>query len=460
MEAPDIPARRRALLERYGSEPIPRYTSYPSANHWREGITGDDIRAALGRTGERPFSLYVHVPFCRKLCFYCGCNMLVTRNEALVERYLRALEVEIERVSDLLPRIPEVVQLHLGGGTPTYLDPAQLTRLVAALRRRFAWKPDAEASIEIHPPVTSPEQMRTLARLGFNRVSMGVQDFDPRVQARVNRIQPFEQTRDLVVLARDLGFVSVNVDLMYGLPLQSVEGFSRTLDRVEELRPDRIALFGYAHVPSLKKRQGQFSAEELPGPDLRLALFERALERLLAAGYLYVGLDHFALPEDELCRARAAGTLRRNFMGYTTCADSDVLAFGPSAISDVAGTYLQNEREVHRWADLLEAGRLPIVRGHTLSAEDEARRDLIMQLFCRLEVDLETVAREHPGALGGSLDEEALLLRRLENDGLLVRDQARLRVSGDGQLLLRTVASAFDTYLRTPGAVRRHAPAL
>jgi oxygen-independent coproporphyrinogen-3 oxidase len=460
MILPDGPGRRRSLLERYGSEPIPRYTSYPSANHWRDGMGAEEVRAALQRSGDRPLSLYVHVPFCRKLCFYCGCNMLVTRSESLVERYLRAVELEVDRVADLLPRIPEVVQLHLGGGTPTFLDPAQLTRLVATLRRRFAWKPGAETSIEVHPPVTSKEQMCTLARLGFNRVSMGVQDFDPVVQARVNRIQPFEQTRDLIQLSRAVGFVSVNVDLMYGLPLQTVDGFTRTLDRIEQLRPDRIALFGYAHVPSLKKRQGQFTPDELPGPDLRLALFEEATTRLLAAGYRYIGLDHFALPEDELCRARAEGTLRRNFMGYTTCADSDVLAFGPSAISDVAGTYLQNEREVHRWAEMLEQGGLSVVRGHRLSPEDEARRDLIMQLFCRLEVDLDAVAREHPGAFGGDLEAEHALLQRLEDDGLVVRDDARLRVSADGQLLLRTVASAFDSYLRTPGAVRRHAPAV
>jgi len=452
--------RRRSLLERYGSEQIPRYTSYPSANHWRDA--GDaEAEAALTGSGARALSLYVHVPFCRKLCFYCGCNMLVTRNTALVERYLRALELEVDRVAGLLPRVPEVVQLHLGGGTPTYLDPAQLTRLVATLRRRFSWKPDAEASIEIHPPVTTAEQMRTLARLGFNRVSMGVQDFDPVVQARVNRIQPFEQTRDLVQLSRELGFVSVNVDLMYGLPRQTVAGFSRTLDRIEEIRPDRIALFGYAHVPSIKKRQGQFTPEELPGPELRLALFEEAMARLRAAGYLYVGLDHFALPDDELCRARTAGTLRRNFMGYTTCAQSDVLAFGPSAISDVAGTYLQNEREVHGWAERLErGGGLAVVRGHRLSPEDEARRDLIMRLFCQLEVDLEAVAREHPGAFASGLGEEDRRLQRLEEDGLLTRDEARLRVSADGQLLLRTVASAFDVYLRTTGGERRHAPAL
>jgi oxygen-independent coproporphyrinogen III oxidase len=418
-----------------------------------------DAREALSRSS-RPLSLYVHVPFCRKLCFYCGCNMLVTRNAALVEQYLRALETEVELVASLLPRIPDVVQLHLGGGTPTYLEPSQLARLVQALRKHFHWGPGAEASIEVHPPVTTAEQMTTLAQLGFNRVSMGVQDFDPVVQRRVNRIQPWEQTRDLVRTCRDVGFTSVNVDLMYGLPKQTVDGFMGTLDRIEELRPDRIALFGYAHVPSLKKRQGQFSSEELPSAELRLALFEKSLARLQDAGYRYIGLDHFALPGDELWQARANGTLRRNFMGYTTCAETDVLAFGPSAISDIGGAYLQNEREVHRWAKRLEDGGLAISRGHQLSFEDGARRDVISQLFCQLEVDFDVVARRYPGVFDAGFQQEWSAIERLERDGLVHREENRLRVSPDGQLLLRTVASALDPYFRTPNPVRLHASAL
>jgi oxygen-independent coproporphyrinogen III oxidase len=449
--------RRRSLLQRYGREPLPRYTSYPPANHWQDCV---DVAAVLGSTVHRPLSLYVHVPFCRTLCFYCGCNMLVTRNRGLVEQYLRALETEVALMAQSLEETPEVVQVHVGGGTPTHLNPDQLTRLVNAIRRRFPWRPGIEASIEVHPPVTTSEQMRTLAALGFNRVSMGVQDFDPVVQGRVNRIQPFEQTRDLIQVCRDLGFVSVNVDLMYGLPLQTVEGLSRTLDQVEALRPDRIALFGYAHVPSLKKRQAQFTAEELPGPELRLTLFETALARLLRAGYVHIGLDHFALPDDELCQARSEGTLRRNFMGYTTCADSDVLAFGPSAISDVGGTYFQNERDVHSWIRHLDEGNLAVTRGHRLTVEDRARRDLIMQLFCRLEVDLNLLAERYPEAFADGFQPERLVLERLERDGLVQRDEARLRVRPDGQLLLRTVASAFDTYLQHSNCERHHAPAL
>jgi len=446
------------LLERYGRIPVPRYTSYPPANHWDASFGENEAREAFGTAGTRAVSIYVHVPFCRKLCYYCGCNMLVTRSESLVERCLRALELELDRVTAaLLPNRPEIVQVHLGGGTPTYLDPDQLRRLANAIQARLPWNPGIEASIEIHPAVTSIEQIRTLARLGFNRVSMGVQDFDPAVQKRINRRQSFEETRDLILEARSRGFVSVNVDLMYGLPLQTVDHFQRTLDRIEELRPDRIALFGYAHVPSMKKHQGVFQPEELPGAADRLALLETSVQRLIAAGYVHVGLDHFALEGDELCRARAAGTLRRNFMGYTTCADSDVLAFGPSAISEVRGTYVQNAREVHDWARMLEQGRLPAVRGHRPSDEDLARSALIMRLFCSLEVDLEALRARFPGTLR-DLTHEERDLARLERDGLVLRQGARIRVTPRGQLLLRSVAAPFDTYHRADA--RLHAPAL
>ena len=445
------------LLERYGRIPVPRYTSYPPANHWEARFGESEAREAFRSAGTRAASIYVHVPFCRKLCYYCGCNMLVTRSESLVERYLRALELELDRVTALLPEKPEIVQVHLGGGTPTYLDPDRLARLADAIQARLPWKRGIEASIEIHPAVTSIEQIRTLARLGFNRVSMGVQDFDPLVQKRINRRQSFEETRDLIIESRAQGFVSINVDLMYGLPLQTVDRFQRTLDRIEELRPDRIALFGYAHVPSLKRHQGIFRPEELPGAADRLALLETSIQRLLAAGYVHVGLDHFALRNDELCRARAAGTLRRNFMGYTTCADSDVLAFGPSAISEVRGTYVQNAREVHAWADLLEAEHLAAVRGHRPGAEDLARSALIMELFCSLGVDLDVLRSRFPGTLQDLRSEENDL-ERLERDGLVLRQGPRIRVTPRGQLLLRTVAAPFDTYHRADA--RLHAPAL
>jgi oxygen-independent coproporphyrinogen III oxidase len=446
------------LLERYGTKPVPRYTSYPPANVWTD-VDGETFWPRTLGAVTRPLALYVHVPFCAKLCFYCGCNMLVTRNRGLVERYLAALELEVSRAAKHAARTGPVVQLHLGGGTPTHLDPAQLTRLVNVLQAHFPFQRGIEASIEVHPPVTTAEQVATLASLGFNRVSMGVQDFDPRVQERVNRPQPFEQTRDLIVNARQHGFTSVNVDLMYGLPLQTLEGYGRTLDRVEELRPDRVAVFGYAHVPQLKKHQSVIDAKELPGPALRLELLELAASRLQKAGYVGIGLDHYALPHDELLKARAEKTLRRNFMGYTTGAETDMLAFGPSSISEVGGFYAQNAREVHDWAERLEQGRSPVVRGHASSPDENLRRDVIMSVLNHLEVDLEEVARRH-GQSWSLFAPELPELDALAADGLLVRTGAKVTVTPEGQPLMRTVAAVFDATLKHDSTPKNHAAAV
>ncbi|MBK7865090.1 MAG: oxygen-independent coproporphyrinogen III oxidase [Archangiaceae bacterium] len=433
------------LLARYGSVPVPRYTSYPPANVWGD-VDAAFGREAYARGARRPLSLYVHVPFCRKLCFYCGCNMVVTRSQPLVERWLNALEREVAMVADAMGEPGRVVQLHLGGGTPTYLDPGQLERVLAVLRSRFQFEPGAETSIEVHPPVTSVEQLRTLAGLGFTRLSMGVQDFDPEVQQRVNRPQPYAQTAALIHAARELGFQSINVDLMYGLPLQTVERFERTLDQVISLRPERVALFGYAHMPSLKRHQRMIDAKELPGAAERLALFTRSLERLTVAGWRAIGLDHFALTTDELFRARDEGTLRRNFMGYTTCAESEVVAFGPSAISEVGGAFVQNAREVHDWAARLEAGQLPAVRGWRLSADDALRGQQIARLFCQLEADV------------GDAEPEGLA--QLAADGLVVREGSKVRVTETGRLLLRNVAAVLDRYLAGAVSQRVHSTAV
>ena len=447
-----------ALLARYGLAAVPRYTSYPSANLWKPQGEAK-AKEIFSRAGKRPVSLYVHVPFCRKLCFYCGCNMLVTQRQDLVERYLQALEVEVRQVAALLPEKPQVVQLHLGGGTPTYLDVAQLTRLVQMLRTHLPFGKQLEASIEVHPPVTSFAQVRTLAGLGFDRLSMGVQDFDPRVQERVNRPQPFEQTRDLIDCARAAGMKSINVDLMYGLPLQTSARFSSTLDRIEELRPDRIALFGYAHMPTLKKHQKAINAAELPGPDERLGILELTISRLRAAGYRYIGLDHFALEGDELSRAQDEGTLRRNFMGYTTCAQSDLLAFGPSAISEVDGGFVQNQREIHAWAARLERGKLPVVRGWESSPDDVLRAELIMKLFCALELDTAAFGRAHQLDFDRTFSRELEALGELEHDGLVQRTPGRIKITPVGQLLLRNVAAVFDAWLPAPSA-RLHSAAV
>ncbi len=453
------PRLRADLLTRYGTKPIPRYTSYPSANLW-PAKDAEGFAHAVYASIQRPVSLYLHVPFCHKLCYYCGCNMLVTRNEQLVERYLDALDKELDLVAAQAPKNLEVVQIHLGGGTPTFLTPAQLERAIGSMKRHFPWKDGIEMSIEVHPPVTTEAQLETLARLGFNRISMGVQDFDPEVQQIINRIQPFEQTKWLVDTARKLGFISVNMDLMYGLPKQSVERFQKTLDQVKEISPDRIALFGYAHMPAIKKAQGVFKLEDIPTSEGRLALMESAIERLLEMGYAYIGLDHFAKDEDELTRARADGTLRRNFMGYTTCKDSDMLAFGPSSIAEIDGTFVQNAHEVREWAKSLEEGRLAVKRGWQPTQDDHLRRKLIMELFCQLEVDTASFAKREAIDFERYFQAELAELEALEKDGLVERQGARVKVTPQGQLLLRNVAAVFDAYLKKPAGPRHHSKAV
>ncbi|MFP5504153.1 MAG: oxygen-independent coproporphyrinogen III oxidase, partial [Candidatus Sericytochromatia bacterium] len=374
----------RDLLDKYNTAG-PRYTSYPTAPEWRDDVTVEEAWAIIDANNreraEVPLSIYVHVPFCHKLCYYCGCNMLVTKKKGLVENYLEAVIAEIGRVATHIDRQKrKVAQIHWGGGTPTFLDPEQLTRLFTTITDHFDLLPDAEVSLELHPPVTTFEQLETLRHLGFNRVSMGIQDFDPEVQEAVNRIQPYEQTRDLIAKCRELGFYSVNTDLMYGLPFQTLEKFKKTLGLVETLRPDRIALFNYAHVPWLKKHMAMIKEHTLPKPNEKLDIFEYAIGDLLRQGYRYIGMDHFALPENELAIAQADKTLQRNFMGYTTCADSDLYAFGVSSIGDLDRAYLQNERVVARYIELMKEQELPVKRGMTLSDDDRLRREVINRL--------------------------------------------------------------------------------
>ncbi len=449
---------RADLLSRYGTRPVPRYTSYPSANLWP--VADESFaKKAYSRVKDRPLSLYVHVPFCKKLCFYCGCNMQITRSKDLVERYLQALEIEADRVAKMMSGSPEVLQLHLGGGTPTHLDEQQLERVMGILRKNFRFPKTFEASIEIHPPVTRDTQLEVLAKLGFNRLSMGVQDFDPEVQKRINRIQPFEQTKHLIDLARKLGFISVNVDLMYGLPLQTAERFQGTLDLIKQLKPDRIALFGYAHMPNLKKHQKMLN-DDLPDAAGRLAILEKSIDELTRFGYETIGLDHFALSSDELCKARRDGTLRRNFMGYTTCAATDVLAMGPSAISEVNGAFVQNKREVHDWATDLEAGKLAVERGWDPTPDDDVRRDLIQRLFCQLELDTGELSKAYRVDFEQAFAEELKDLDALEKDGLVQRRPGHIRITNEGQLLLRNVAAVFDKYLRNARVRPQHSTAV
>jgi oxygen-independent coproporphyrinogen-3 oxidase len=450
----------REILDRYNTAG-PRYTSYPTAPEWQNDLGLDAGLALIEANGleraETALSLYVHLPFCHRLCWFCGCNMLVTNQQDLVERYLTALLREIDHLAARIDTAKRhVVQIHWGGGTPTFLNSEQLSRLFNALRARFNIAPHAEISLELHPAVTSFEQLETLAKLGFNRVSMGIQDFDPQVQEAVNRPQTYEVTRDLIIKCRELGFLSVNTDLMYGLPYQTLEKFQATLAKLHTLKPDRIALFNYAHVPWLKPHMALIKESTLPTPDDKLAIFEYAINDLITKGYRYIGMDHFALPDDELSLAQANRTLRRNFMGYTTCADSDLFAFGASSISDLDRAYLQNTRNVHDYIALMASQELPLQRGMRLSDDDRLRREVINRLFCVLYVDKAELEKDFAIHFDTYFARALEALVPLSNDGLIELAPGSLQVTPRGQILLRNIAMLFDAYLeKTPPSERK-----
>jgi oxygen-independent coproporphyrinogen-3 oxidase len=444
---PDLD-RLEALLPAY-DRPGPRYTSYPTVPAWSERYGPGDFRRDLGaRDPEGPLSLYVHVPFCRSLCHFCACNRVITRDADLPARWLGALEREVGLLRALLAGSPRVVQLHWGGGTPTHLAPGQIERVHGALAAAFHFADDAEQSIEVDPRVTTPEQVETLRRLGFRRISLGVQDVDPRVQEAVHRLQPVEQTAALVRLAREAGFASVGFDLIYGLPYQTEASFARSLDALLALVPDRIALYSYAHVTWVAKQQRGFERKDLPDARTKLRIFVLALRRFLAAGYVHVGMDHFARPDDELARALGAGSLRRNFMGYTTRAGVELLGFGPSAISELDASYAQSLRDLEPWQAAVGAGSPATFRGHRLSDDDRARRFVITRVMCQGEVR----AGEFEGAFGEAFarrfSRELEALRGMARDGLVeLAADGSLRVTATGRLLVRNVAMVFDAYL-------------
>jgi len=436
----------RGLLPRY-VRPLPRYTSYPTAPAWSDAFGPDDYRRALARV-DGDVSVYVHVPFCRSLCHFCACNRIITRDEALPARYLDTLEREIGLARREIPSEVRAAQLHLGGGTPTHLTPSQLRRLVRFVGDTFPLRADAEVSIEVDPRVTTPDHVAAIREGGFNRVSLGVQDFDATVQEAIHRIQPKSVTASLVHDLRAAGVESIAFDLIYGLPFQTTESFERSLADVIELAPDRIAIYSYAHVTWVAKQQRGFERKDLPGAETKLELFTLALRRLMDAGYVYIGLDHFAKPEDDLARALAAGTLRRNFMGYTTQAGLDLLGFGPSAISELAGAYAQNHRGLDDWKSAVGDGRLATLRGHVLTADDEDRRFVIAGLLCQGGVDAEAYAERFGGRFEARHAEALARLAPMEEDGLVERsEQGSLRLTPEGRVLARNVAAVFDAYL-------------
>lgn len=437
-----------AILPRYEG-PGPRYTSYPTAPVWTDAYGGPAFRHDLASlASSAALSLYAHVPFCASLCHFCACNRIITRDAALPERFLDTIAREIDAVRGLVAAPAPAVQLHWGGGTPTHLTPAQIRRLFHALTDAFPLRPGAEISIEVDPRVTTREQVETLRSLGFDRISLGVQDVEPRVQEAIHRIQPARITAALVDDARRAGFASVNFDLIYGLPFQREESFTRTLDTMLAIGPDRIALYSYAHVTWVAKQQRGFERQDLPDAPTKLRILLLAIRRLLQAGYVYVGMDHFARPDDELARALRDRTLRRNFMGYTTQADTALLGFGPSAISELPASYAQNERELARWEHAVAEGGIATLRGHRLGSDDEERRFVITRIMCHGEIE----AAEWNARFGRSFSEayarELESLDAIEADGLVVREaDGSLRVTPLGRLLVRNVAMAFDAYL-------------
>lgn len=445
----------RELLPRY-ARPLPRYTSYPTTPAWTEAFGPEQLRDQLARV-DRDVSVYVHVPFCRSLCHFCACNRMITSDPELPERYLETLGREVARVRRRLPAGVGAARLHLGGGTPTHLSPEQLRRLVDVVSDSFPIRREAEVSIEVDPRVTDEAHVDAIASCGFDRVSLGVQDFDPAVQAAIHRVQPRSVTSLLVSNLRSVGVSSIGFDLIYGLPFQTLPSFDRTLDDVISLEPDRIALYAYAHVTTVAKQQRGFERKDLPDPECRLDLFCLALRRLIEAGYVYVGLDHFARPTDHLARGLADGTLRRNFMGHTTHAGLELLGFGPSAISELPRAYAQSRRDLGEWERAIEAGELATLRGHALSDDDVERRFVISQILCRGAVDAAEYTREFGRRFANRFAPELARLASLEEDGLL-RSAAdgSFELSLAGRILARNVASVFDSYL--DAAPKRDAP--
>ena len=430
----------------------PRYTSYPTADRFTEAFGPAEFQQALRERRaagpSQPLSLYVHLPFCNTICFYCACNKVITKDRSRSAKYLRYLGNEIGTLAAQVDPSSPVRQLHWGGGTPTFLSAEELTVLTRMLRDNFAFDADAECSIEIDPRKVGADTVTLLAELGFNRMSVGIQDFDPDVQKAVNRIQGEAETLAVLEAARARGFRSLNVDLIYGLPRQTVAGFGVTLDKVIGAAPDRIALYSYAHLPHLFKPQRRIAVAELPPPEAKLAILELAIDRLTAAGYVHIGMDHFARPEDELAVAQRNGQLHRNFQGYSTHADCDLLAFGISAIGKIGPTYSQNVRTLDEYYARLDAGLLPEFRGYRLSPDDLLRRDVIQALMCSFGVDFDVVGEAHGIDFGRYFRPELEALAPLAADGLVEVSPRRIAVTPRGRLLVRTVAMVFDRYLR------------
>jgi oxygen-independent coproporphyrinogen-3 oxidase len=440
----------RDLLVKY-DRPGPRYTSYPTAVEFHDGFGPEDYEEHLARADEaadEPLSLYVHVPFCESRCTFCGCYVVVTRKEEVPPRYLASVDRELALLAERLPRRRRLAQYHWGGGTPTHLTPDQMRRLQASVLERFTIDEDAEVAVEIDPRETTDEDLEVLRELGFNRISIGVQDFTPEVQVAIGRGQTEAGTRHTYGRCRELGFASVNLDLIYGLPRQTPETFRASLETVLDLRPDRVAVYSYAHVPWIRPHQKRIREEDLPDRDTKLALFGIAMEMFRSAGYLQIGMDHFSLPGDELARAVENGTLHRNFMGYTVKAGSDMLGVGVSAIGDVRGAFAQNTKKLAAYDRELASGRLPVEKGYRLVGDDALRRHVITSLMCNFALDRREVERRFDIDFAATFGPELSRLREAEEEGFLTVTADRIEVAPLGRLFIRNVCMTFDRYLK------------
>ena len=441
------------LLTRF-DVPGPRYTSYPTADRFVEAFSPSDLHQALDLRIQglgqknKPLSIYVHIPFCESLCYYCACNKIITKHHDNAEPYLRYLAKEVSIYTSAIGIGKSVSQLHLGGGTPTFLSDTELSELMSLLKRSFSFAAGGEYSVEVDPRTVNADRLKLLFDLGFNRLSFGVQDFDPDVQKAVHRIQPAEQVFDLVASARSIGFESVNVDLIYGLPKQTPDSFDATMRQIKVLRPDRIALYAYAHLPERFKPQRRILAAELPLAADKIAMLSRSMEALMSAGYVYVGMDHFALPEDALAVAKRQGRLHRNFQGYSTQSDCDLIGLGVSAIGRMGSTYSQNAKTMDEYVDMLDQGQLPIVKGLALSRDDQIRRAWIMAIMCQGHVQYDAFNEAWLIDAPSYFAAELMQLESMQTQGLVELSKQGLHVTPMGWFFVRGVAMVFDKYLQ------------
>jgi len=435
--------------------PGPRYTSYPTADRFVEAFGPAEYAQALRQRAEGavvggtpPLSVYVHIPFCESVCYYCACNKVITKHHERGREYLDVLAREVDLHVALIGRGKPVSQLHFGGGSPTFLSDDELGWLMDVLRQRFKLVPGAEISIEVDPRTATPQRLAKLAALGFNRLSFGVQDFDPTVQAAVHRMQPFESVRELVAAARELNYESINADLIYGLPKQTPQSFARTIEQVTELRPDRIALYAYAHLPGRFKPQRRIDAADLPPPEYRIRMLGNAIAGFIGHGYTYIGMDHFALPGDALAAAKRQGRLHRNFQGYSTQPDCDLIALGVSAIGRMGATYSQNAKTLPEYYDAVQRGEFPIVRGLALSRDDLVRRAVIMAIMCQGRVEFESIELAHLIKMKDYFATELAALQPMVEAGFVEISDESIQVTATGWFFVRGVAMAFDKHLR------------